>query len=341
MRSFRSRPSARLLIRDVVLALYPLALVSLALGALLAPQRVGTAALAQVFAHFLFLPALLLVPLVLFPGMVLLRLALTAAAATFLLVYPPALNLTAPAAAGSSEFSVLTWNVYIGGVAPDQLRAALGEHQPDVVLLQEARWELLANDAELAASYPYQLVRPEEVAPGMAILSRYPILESGVPVLDGAHWDMPRIVWARLDLGARTVIVVNAHPMPPRTFIDGCRLTACYNTGPRDLQIADTRAVIEALRRRTGEPIIVAGDMNVTEREQAYFDLSAGLRDAHRVAGAGFGASWRPDFITLPVGLIRIDYIFTDDQVRIRSLQTDCSDRGSDHCLLVGRIGFG
>lgn len=326
--------------RDVLLALYPLALVLLTLAALLEPPRVGAAALAQVLVHFLFLPALLLVPLALLGGMVLLRFALAAAAATFLLVYPPALNLAAPASAGSAELSVLTWNVYVGGVSAEQLRAALAEYQPDVVMLQEARWRMFADDAELAASYPYQLLRPEETAPGMVLLSRFPILEAGVPTLDRDHWDMPRMLWARLDLGDRTVTVVNAHPIAPRIRGAGCRLAACYNTGWRDRQISDVRAVVETLRR-PDEPLIVAGDLNVTEREPAYHELARGLQDAHRVAGSGFGASWRPGFVDLPFGLIRIDYLFTNEHARPLALHTDCARRGSDHCLLVGRIGFG
>jgi endonuclease/exonuclease/phosphatase (EEP) superfamily protein YafD len=328
------RPRAR----DLLLALYPLALVLLTLAALAAPQRAGGFALSQVVAHFLFLPALLLAPLALARGMFLLRLALLAAAATFLIVYPPALAMPAPAPAPA--LSLLQWNVYVGGVEPADLRRALAEHRPDVVTLQEADLDAVAEDAELAAAYPHRLVGDGETAPSLAILSRFPIVESGVPPMDAAAWDMPRVVWARLDVGGRTVTVVNAHPIPPRTFGAGCPLLRCYNTGPRDAQIADVRRLVEELRLRSGDPLILAGDMNVTEREPAYFDLAAGLRDAHRAAGAGFGASWRPGFMDIPWGLLRIDYIFADEGVRPLDLHTDCAPRGSDHCLLVGSFAL-
>jgi vancomycin resistance protein VanJ len=324
--------------RDLLLALYPLTLVLLTLASLAAPQRAGGLALSQVFAHFLFLPALLLAPFALGRGMFLLRLALAAAAATFLIVYPPALPL--PAARPAPDLSLLQWNVYVGGVEPADLQRALAEHQPDVVTLQEADLEALADDEAIAAAYPYRIVRPDETAPSLAILSRFPILEYAVPPMDAAAWDMPRVVWARLDVGGRTVTLVNAHPIPPRTFTEGCPLLRCYNTGPRDAQIADVRRLVEELRTRTGDPLILAGDMNVTEREPAYFDLSSGLRDAHRAAGAGFGASWRPGFLRLPAALLRIDYILADEGVRPTELRTDCAWRGSDHCLLVGKFAF-
>lgn len=324
--------------RDLLLALYPIALVLLTLVFLAAPQRVGGMALSQVFAHFLFLPALLLAPFALGGGMFLLRLALAAAAAVFLLVYPPALPL--PAAAPAPDLTLLQWNVYVGGVEPADLQRAIAEYQPDVVTLQEADLEALAADEAIAAAYPYRLVRSEETAPSLAILSRFPILDSGVPPIDAAAWDMPRVVWARLDVGGRTLTLVNAHPIPPKTFDEACSLLRCYNTGRRDAQIIHVRRVAEELRLRTGDPLILAGDMNVTEREPAYFDLASGLRDAHREAGAGFGASWRPGFLRLPTALLRIDYIFSDARVRPLDLRTDCSWRGSDHCLLVGGFAF-
>ena len=325
---------------DLLLALYPLGLVLLTLAALIAPQREGPLALTQVFAHFLFLPALLLVPLALRRGRFFLRLALVAAVASFLLVYPPALRLGAPAAPATPELTILQWNLYVGGVPPSELRRAMEQYRPDVVTLQESDWEAIADDSAIMAEYPYRLLDPANTAPGLAILSRLPIVESGVPQRDDAAWDMPRIVWARLQVEGRTVTLVNAHPIPPRTFDEGCDRPNCYNSGPRDAQIADLRRFVEQLHQRTGDPLVLAGDMNVTEREPAYFVLSAGLQDAQRVAGSGFGASWRPAALGLPLGLIRIDYLFSDAQLRPVGLRTDCAWRSSDHCLLVGRFAL-
>lgn len=325
-------------LRDLLLALYPLGLVLLTIVALIMPQRTGALALGQVLAQLLFLPTLLLVPFALRRGRFLLRLALATAAATFWLVYPPALRLggTAPPPA-APQLTLLQWNLYVGGVAPAQLRQTLDRYQPDVVTFQESDWELIADDRAIMAAYPYRLLRPEETAPGLAVLSRLPILASGVPDRDEPGWDMPRLVWARLELEGRTLTLVNAHPIPPRTFDERCARPGCYNTGPRDAQIVDMRRFIVELRQRTGDPLILAGDMNMTEREPIYFELTAGLRDAHRAVGSGFGATWRPGG-ELPVGLIRIDYLFTDARLQPVSLRTDCAPRGSDHCLLVGRF---
>lgn len=327
-------------LRAAALALYPLSLVLLSFLALVAPQRTGALALTQVFAHLLFMPLLLLAPLALLPGMFLLRLALSAAVATFLLVYPPALNLAPPRESGAPTLSVLSWNMFVGGASSEALRAAVEQYNPDVVLLQEALWEPLNAEQALLERYPYHLLRPGETAPGLAIFSRLPIREAGVPPMFGNPWDMERLVWARVELDGRLITIVNTHPIPPRTLEGDCPLLRCYNTGPRDAQISALRRIIEELHQHSGDPLLIGGDMNVTEREPAYFELSAGLRDAQREAGRGFGASWRPAFLDLPFGLIRIDYLFSNAQLRPLTLITDCKLRGSDHCLLVGRFAL-
>lgn len=328
----RARPNRA----DLALALYPLILLALTLALLLARPRVGPLALALVFAPYLFLPLLPLALAALRRGRPLLRIALLAAGVVFLILSPPALNLAAqPSAGAQPAVRALSWNMYVGGASAEQLRAVVEARAPDIVALQEVEWEAIAADQELMARYPYRLLTPAESAPGMALLSRYPITEAQVPELSGAAWDMPRLVWARLDAGGRPLLVVNAHPIPPRTFEGSCPLLRCYNRGPRDAQIAAFAALTRELRA-TGEPLLLLGDMNVTEREEAYLDLSAGLTDAHRAAGLGFGLTWRPGFTRLPAGLLRIDYMFSANGLAPLALDTDCTWRGSDHCLLVG-----
>jgi vancomycin resistance protein VanJ len=327
-------------LRDAALALYPLGLVLLTLLALAAPQRTGALALAQVFAPALFASMLLLAPLALLPSMFLLRLALATATATFLLVYPPALNLASSRPPAAPTLTVMSWNVFAGGVALSDLHAAIETHDPDLVLLQELHWDIVADDSVLLARYPYQLLRPEETAHGLAILSRRPIRESAVPYFKDSQLEIRRAVWARIEVEGRLITVVNAHPLAPRTFTEDCGPLRCYNTGPRDAQISALRALLEELHFATGDPLLLGGDMNVTEREPAYFELAAGLRDAHRSVGRGFGASWRPSLLDLPAGLLRIDYLFSDAQLRPLTLTTDCTPRGSDHCLLVGRFAL-
>jgi endonuclease/exonuclease/phosphatase family metal-dependent hydrolase len=89
----------------------------------------------------------------------------------------------------------------------------------------------------------------------------------------------------------------------------------------------------------SGAPFVLAGDFNVTEREPAYGDLSAGLTDTFKAVGAGFGTTWRPPFVmSQPFGLLRIDYLFAGPGVTPLSVATDCAPRNSDHCVVIGEF---
>jgi len=109
-----------------------------------------------------------------------------------------------------------------------------------------------------------------------------------------------------------------------------------FDPSHRDEGIAQVRALVESMLRQ-GDPLILVGDFNVTEREPAYVELTAGLRDAFMVAGSGNGNTWRPEWLTgLPLPLLRIDYMLCSPQVRPLCLRVDRALRGSDHCPVHG-----
>jgi len=211
-----------------------------------------------------------------------------------------------------------------------------------VVFLQEADSKKIAAD-DLATAYPYRLVEPDGAPPGMVLLSAFPIVAHGE--LDGKRelWDIPRLMWARLDLGqGRAVTVVGAHPMSAYTVGEGCSLPVCYSPAWRDRQIESMRDDFISPMVESGDRLIVAGDFNITEREPAYADLSRGLTDSWKAVGVGFGTTWRPGFMMgQQLGLLRIDYLFAGPGVRALSMFVDCSPHGSDHCRVLGRFAVG
>ena len=88
-----------------------------------------------------------------------------------------------------------------------------------------------------------------------------------------------------------------------------------------------------------GEPVILLGDFNVTDREPGYRDLTRGLTDAQMAVGMGPGTTWRPSELDwLPFGLLRIDMVLTGGGVRPLRIDADCTPRGSDHCLVRARV---
>jgi endonuclease/exonuclease/phosphatase family metal-dependent hydrolase len=158
------------------------------------------------------------------------------------------------------------------------------------------------------------------------LLSRHPILEqetSTDPPFIRALIDPP-------DADPFTVIVV--HPLPAR-FVTVARLPIALDTARRDAAIARIRSMID-VELAAGRSVVVLGDLNTTEREPAYADLTAGLRDAHLDAGIGPGFSWRPPQLrSLPFGLLRIDYILATPDFAAQASSVDCA-LPSDHCRL-------
>ena len=76
---------------------------------------------------------------------------------------------------------------------------------------------------------------------------------------------------------------------------------------------------------------MLAGDLNLTEREVAYRDL-ADLTDVAR------GGTWRPLAISWLPPVLRLDYVLTGPDITVDSTEVDCTVSSSDHCVVVVRL---
>jgi vancomycin resistance protein VanJ len=324
-------------VRRWLLPAYPVLLAVLTLVQVVAPRRSGPLALTEVFAPWLFLPLLVLLPF----GWALrdraLVLALVLAAVAFAAHLGPGLvpGPRPQPPAGSAPVRVASWNVYVRNPAA-RVVAAVRSLDADVVGLVELNPRQAARlnaDPTLHARYRTVLLVP---AAGRGLLSRYPLMDSGVRT-DGSARSGSGLLWARLDLGGgRRLTVVVAHPLPAEPS-PSSELPLRWNAQPRDAEIAYVKTFVDE-RVAAGERVVLMGDFNVTDREPANAELSRGLRDAHNIAW-GAGASWGP----LPLrrhglALIRIDRILGGPGAVPTRFHTDCTFRGSDHCLLQATL---
>jgi len=327
-------------VRHWLLPAYPVLLVVLTLVQVVAPRRSGPLALAEVFAPWLFLPLLALLPFAWALRDRVLVIALALAAVVFAVHLGPALvpGPRPQPPAGAVPVRVASWNIYIHNPAV-RVVAAVRSLDADVVGLVEVnprQATRLDNDPTLHARYRTVLMVPEA---NRGLLSRYPLIDSGVAE-DPLGRPGSGLLWARLDLGGdRRLTVVVAHPRPSDAS-PLSRLPLHWDARPRDAEIAYVKAFVDA-RVAAGERVVLMGDFNVTDREPANAELSRGLYDAHDVAW-GAGASWAP----LPLrrhGLaaVRIDRILTGPGTAPTAFGTDCTFRGSDHCVLHATVAVG
>lgn len=253
---------------------------------------------------------------------------------------------------GARSFRIMSWNILFDNPQSDAIPCFLATGPADVVAVQEltaGHVEAFATDQALCRTYPHRVIWGYGVGGGMGLLSRYPILEEGKIVI-------PPVLWARLDLGdGQTVMLVSAHPTfgptkmakeesaPKRSLIKTIvglfdPRFLWYDPDHRDDGIARVRAVVEPLLRQ-GEALLLVGDFNVTERERAYHNLTAGLQDVYLAVGTGGGNTWRPEWISrLPLPMLRIDYMLSSPGIRPLRMWVDRTPRGSDHCAIHGEF---
>lgn len=304
----------------------------------LAPQRAGLFALVAIFAPYLFVPLAILIPFLFWRFTAVLRVVFAAGIVLLCLWFPPRLgNEGTQESAAGQKITALTWNYRGRNKRDGYLRQIIDEKNPDIIALQEADWSGIDLATDILQAYPYHLYQPKDVPPGEALLSKYPIVDHGiVQAADGSRavWDIPRVLWVRLDLGhGRTMLVVNAHPISAVNTVYGCT----YCPQRRDNQVKELHQFLQSLLAR-GERLLLLGDMNLTDREPTYHDLSAGLEDTQLQVGGGSGQSWGINYFNRVWTFFRIDYMFVSPNIKPLDLDTDCVSRGSQHCILIGQF---
>lgn len=251
-----------------------------------------------------------------------------------------------PGAVQARPLRVMTWNVLGLRRSPQGLIEIIRQANPDVLVAQELTADFAqALDSAIAGSYPHSRLRPAGGALGAGLWSRYPIeLEEA---WDGSRQNA-RWQHATISVDGRRLEVVNLHLTPPQLRWRqletlGFPLVTGEVPMGRNQEVA---ALVPRLRELldAGAPIIVAGDLNMTDQTPEYRALrSAGLLDAYRNAGWGLGHTFpggtrvrifRQNFV-VPVRLLRLDYILHSPQLQTRAAQVWPAGAISDHLPVV------
>jgi vancomycin resistance protein VanJ len=293
----------------------------------------GPLALAQILTPHIALACLLLIPVAAIARSRGLGIVLVGVAVVFGFRFgsewwsPPT---TAPA--GSVELDVATWNLEYGSRAAASSIAMLIAHPADVIALEELTPDVAAAieaDPTLRDRYPSQALFPSDGAAGIGLLSRYPLGAS-------TYASHPARLEAALQLNGGQVIVIAAHP-----FAAIINRLAGFPVG---FDPADRNRGLALLQARmaelvgSGERVLLIGDFNTAPTDPAFARLSAGLQDAHLVAGVGPGWSWRPAPLEfLGMGLLRIDLVLSTSQLQPVRTAIACP-RVGDHCLVEATL---
>ena len=291
----------------------------------LLPQRFGAFALSQILEPYIVVTGLIAGVVAFRTPRLVNRALLLVALAIVLARYLPAVA-SFPPAPGSHSLQVSFWNIEAGNDDERRVLTGVASSNAQLIGLAELQPEGAASleRSEQGQRFASNAFFPDASVLGIGLLSQYPILEQETS-------SDPPYMRAVVDVADREPIVVYVvHPLPAR-FIRLGDIPVGVDTTVREVAIATIRSRMQP-DIAAGHSVIVLGDINTTEREPAYAELSAGLRDAHLDAGVGPGFTWRPSPLSfLPFGLLRIDYVLTTPDLVPTSATVNCS-LPSDHC---------
>ncbi|MGN6292475.1 MAG: endonuclease/exonuclease/phosphatase family protein [Chitinophagaceae bacterium] len=252
---------------------------------------------------------------------------------------------------------VMSWNVFRwdeqnkkakgGRSSRDLMMDAVEEQYADVLCFQEffqPYSPVFADNLQTLRDmgYPYSYFFPSSSVVngqfkfGMAIVSRYPIIDSAkfsfgyTPHSEG-------LMYADIKAGERVFRVFSVHMesfrMGKRTY---------FNEGPNagarnmlsKIKAAYTYRSSQALKvheiiKQSPHPVILCGNLGDVPNSYAYRTVKKGLQDAFVKKGAGFGSTFRYVSPTL-----RLDYVLTDPSLEIEQFDSPQLPY-SDHYPLI------
>lgn len=198
----------------------------------------------------------------------------------------------------------------------------LSEHKTDVFLLQEIsnnRIKLIQK----VVNFPH-LIQPE--GKRVAILSRYPVISSGVIEFKSASH---LAVWADLKIMKDKIIrFYTLHLKSSHLDRDAIDAVAAGKVREKETwfgiwglinvykdhasaRVTQSEKILAHIQT-SPYPVVVGGDFNEPPTSYVYHQFNAQLKDAFRSAGSGFGSTYAGK-----IPLMKIDYLFYDPRLRI------------------------
>lgn len=194
------------------------------------------------------------------------------------------------------------------------------EHDPGIVSIQE----YFRGEHAVAKNFPHKYIeyKQKNAEFGLAILSKYPIINSGS--LDFPSQSNNNGIYADVVVEKDTLRIINVHlqsfsEKPDLSKLEEERSKKVF-LGMGKTFVLQQRQVelILGLVKETPYKVIIMGDFNNTAYSYIYRELiTAGFEDAYKEEGTGFGKSF--DFNYYP---LRIDFMFVQESIEIKSFKT-------------------
>lgn len=250
-----------------------------------------------------------------------------------------------------NDFVVMSYNVRLLNLfkwidsdsVPYRILEFINEKNPDILCIQEYS-ETAGIDLKV---YPhkYVYVQGDKIKTSQAIFSKFPIINEGNIVFPNSN---NNAIFADIKKGKDIIRVYNIHLQSIKISpdvteisenIDGInqeksqmvlkRIGAAFTKQQQQAEI------IKEHKKECEYPIIICGDMNNSAFSYVYRSIKGNLDDTFEEAGKGFGKTY--NFKYYPA---RIDYIFADSNIKVKSFESFPEFQNSDHFPIMTRLSI-
>lgn len=231
--------------------------------------------------------------------------------ATIVPIYFPARRAELTSSSGPQSLQLVSFNLLGKNRQYDEVAGWLRNESAHIVLLMEVQPHWMPTLESLRELYPHQHVLPRRDNFGIALLSQTPWSE--IETVEFGSAELPSVV-ATFNSAGTTWTLVGTHPLPPGS---------ASAAAARNEQLA---AVGRFAQQQSG-PLVVAGDLNLTEHSPYFGDLlrTGNLFDSRQ--GIGIQSSWaaRLPGLDLPLDHVLVSREWIVDSRRVGP------HLGSDH----------
>jgi endonuclease/exonuclease/phosphatase family metal-dependent hydrolase len=249
------------------------------------------------------------------------------------------------------DFTVMSYNVRLFNLFEwidddaigNKILTFINDNNPDILCVQE-----YSENAHIDLRvYKYKAVFMEgkQIKTGQAIFSKFPIFNKGnLQLKDIGN----NITFADIKKGKDTIRVYNIHLQSIKISPDVNEISeGVEKINQKKSQQLFSR-IRDAFKKQEQQaellanhkkechyPIIIAGDMNNSAFSYVYRSIKGNLNDSFEEMGKGFGQTY--NFKYYPA---RIDYIFADKRMKVKSFKNFSNFKNSDHYPVMTRLSF-
>ncbi|RAR75565.1 endonuclease/exonuclease/phosphatase family metal-dependent hydrolase [Flavobacterium aciduliphilum] len=249
------------------------------------------------------------------------------------------------------DFLVMSYNVRLFNLfqwiprehVGSDIKKFIDDINPDILCIQE--YSETAKVDLRVYKHKFIFMQGKKIKTGQAIMSKYPIVNQGninFPESDNL------IVFADIRKGKDTIRVYNMHLQSIKISPDVTEIEENVDSISKQKSQLLVRRISKAFKKQQRQaeilvkhkkechyPMIICGDMNNSAFSYVYRNIKGNLNDCFEEAGNGFGQTY--NFKYYPA---RIDYIFADRKMKVKSFQNFPEFKNSDHYPILARLAL-